>query len=297
MAAYGLKNTYIFILIVVLAFFVHGASNVGSDTVYVFVMKGDSVTLHTNITMNRRERFKWYFIDDLIAQINGDLGYNCTYVQCNRKDERFRDRLKLDHQSGDLMIANISTSDTGVYRLQTFPGRQIKKAFNVDVKGVSAEMKEKSVKEGESVTLDTPEEKNNNNLLMWYFNETLIAKITGDPMEICKDVQCKERFRDRLKVDLFGSLTITNIRTTDSGLYQLQITRSSNRFSITSIKSFTVTVTDSGLSLAAIAAIIIILVLSMAAAAVCYRYRQSRKNNKENVPSVRFQVIGTDEKR
>ncbi|KAL0160926.1 hypothetical protein M9458_044651, partial [Cirrhinus mrigala] len=48
-----------------------------------------------------------------------------------------------------------------------------------------------------------------------------------------------ERFRDRLKLsDQTGSLTITNTRTTDSGLYKLTITTEDKE----SIKKFNVTV-------------------------------------------------------
>ncbi len=98
-------------------------------------------------------------------------------------------------------------------------------------------MKRKSVKEGESVTLDPGEIKNLNDVMTWYFNDTLIDKITGDPIKTCTDVQCNEgteRFRDRLKLDnQTGSLTITNTRITDSGLYSLQINSSS--FSISRI--------------------------------------------------------------
>ncbi len=102
------------------------------------------------------------------------------------------------------------------------------------------EMKRKSVKEGESVTLESDETKKTNDSMMWCFNETLIAEIIGDQSKICTDDQCKERFRDRLKLDhQTGSLSIMNTRTTDSGLYTLQI--STSRFSI--IRSFTVTVT------------------------------------------------------
>ncbi|ROL50577.1 hypothetical protein DPX16_1120 [Anabarilius grahami] len=106
---------------------------------------------------------------------------------------------------------------------------------------VAAEVKKrKSVEEGESVTLETPVEKKPNDVMTWYFNETLIAEITGDQSKICTDDQCKERFGDRLKLDhQTGSLTITNTRNTDSGEYQLEITSS---FSITSIKNFSVAV-------------------------------------------------------
>ncbi len=114
----------------------------------------------------------------------------------------------------------------------------------VCVSGVSAperdEIKRKSVNEGESVTLESDETKKTNYEMTWYFSDNLIAEITGDQNKICTDDQCDERFRDRLKLDhQTGSLTITDTRTTDSGLYQLQI--NSSRFSI--IRIFTVNVT------------------------------------------------------
>ncbi|KTF77036.1 hypothetical protein cypCar_00033929 [Cyprinus carpio] len=265
---YMLKTKFTVTLFALFALLLNGASDVGTDTVSVFVMKGDSVTLHTNITINQRERFKWYFIDDLIAQINGDLRYNCTDVQCNKEDERFRDRLKLDHQSGDLTIANTSTSDSGVYQLQTFSSRHTGNTFKVVVKDVAAEVKRKSVKEGESVTLDTPGVKNPNDVRTWYFNDSLIAEITGEQTHICEDPQCKERFRDRLELDhQTGSLTISNTRTTDSGDYKLKIKSSRNYYTVTSIKSFTLSVTDSGVSSAVKAGIYVSVVLLMAAAA------------------------------
>ncbi len=116
------------------------------------------------------------------------------------------------------------------------------------VSGVSADernqMKRKLVKEGESVSLESDETKNPNDEMTWYFNETRIAEITGDQSKICTDDQCKERFRDRLKLDhQTGSLNITNTRTTDSGLYTLQIIISDSRFSISREKRFSVTVT------------------------------------------------------
>ncbi len=102
---------------------------------------------------------------------------------------------------------------------------------------------QKSVNEGESVTLDPGVIKNPNDLMAWHFNDLCIAEISEEPRKICTDVQCKdgdERFRDRLKLDhQTGSLTVTNTTITDSGDYQLQIIRSS--FSIT--RSFSVTVT------------------------------------------------------
>uniref|UniRef100_A0A8C1M9X4 Immunoglobulin domain-containing protein n=1 Tax=Cyprinus carpio TaxID=7962 RepID=A0A8C1M9X4_CYPCA len=89
-----------------------------------------------------------------------------------------------------------------------------------------------SVTEGDSVTLYTGVETIHQEDVKWYFKDTRIAQISGDLSKICTDVQCNkgtEQFRHRLKLDhQTGSLTITNIRTTDSGLYKLKIF-SSNR--------------------------------------------------------------------
>ncbi|XP_042568294.1 uncharacterized protein LOC109061256 isoform X2 [Cyprinus carpio] len=226
-------------LFAVSAFLWHVVS--GPDSVSVSAMERDSVTLHTDVKINQQEKIHWYFNGIRVAQLNGDQSYICTDVQCNEGTERFRDRLKLDHQTGSLTIMNIRTTDSGVYKLLILRSSSDSETiFSVTVIGVSAaERGEICVKEGGNVTLDPGVIKNPIDLMTWYFHDTCIAQITGDQSKICTDDQCDVRFRGRLEVNQTGSLTITNIRTTDSGLYHLQI--HSRRFSIT--RSFRVTVT------------------------------------------------------
>ncbi|XP_058616229.1 uncharacterized protein LOC131530125, partial [Onychostoma macrolepis] len=234
-------------------------SGVDSDGESVSVMEGDSVTLHTDVKTNQQEKIKWFFSDTRIAQISDYLIKTCTDVQCNKGTERFRDRLKLDHQTGSLTITNTRTTDSGVYKLQMISSRSIsEKIFRITVHDVpGAEMNKtqtKSVKEGESVTLDPGVMKNPKDLMTWYFNDTFIAKINGDPSRICTDDQCENadvRFRNRLKLNhQTGSLTIMNPRTTDSGLYHLEIITNSSSIrrrhiiSIVSQNSFSVPITD-----------------------------------------------------
>ncbi|KAK7126518.1 hypothetical protein R3I94_017869 [Phoxinus phoxinus] len=226
------------VLAVILFLLDHSVSGVGSDE--VSVMEGDSVTLNTGVQTNQQEDIKWYFNSTRIAQISGDLSKICTDVQCNNGTERFRDRLKLDHQTGSLTITNITNTHSGVYKLKIFSSSDSEKIFSVSVTGVSADEPDE-VKEGESVTLDSGFIKHPNYLMMWYFNDIVIAEITGDQSKICTDDKCKERFRDRLKVNQTGSLTITHTRNTDSGLYKLQmISNSSFSFSINRMKRFSV---------------------------------------------------------
>ncbi|XP_051765472.1 uncharacterized protein LOC127520855 [Ctenopharyngodon idella] len=206
---------------------VHGVFSVGPDGTSAFVMEGDSVTLNSGVETKEQEKIRWYFNDDHIALITGDLSKICTDVQCNKGTEIFRDRLKLDHQTGSLTITNITHTDAGVYTLNIISSSSRKKIFTVAVHDVPAaerdEMKRKSVKEGESVTFDTRVIKHPNDVMMWYFNDTLIAEITGDQSKNCTD---DGRFRDRLKLDhQSGSLTITNTTNTDSGEYKLKINR------------------------------------------------------------------------
>ncbi|XP_056303251.1 uncharacterized protein LOC130215468 [Danio aesculapii] len=218
------------------------------------VMEGDSLTLHTNTKTKQQEKIKWFFDHTRIAQINGDLSFICADVQCEDGDERFRDRLKLDHQTGSLTITNTTFTDEGDYQLQIIGSSSNSvKSFNIIVQDVSTaesdETKNKSVKEGESVTLNGPIK--NPNHVKWYFNDLVIAEITGDQSKTCRDVHCEggdERFRDRLKLDhQTGSLTIMNTKSTDSGVYKVQLDGSSfsiqrnHSISIISEECFSVT--------------------------------------------------------
>ncbi|XP_042612044.1 uncharacterized protein LOC109051726 isoform X2 [Cyprinus carpio] len=246
-----------------------GASAVDSDRVSVPVMEGDTVTLYSDVELNQTDRMIWLFGVNRIAVINKDQRKICEDDKCK---ERFKDRLKVN-QTGSLTIMNTRTTDSGEYTLK-ITSRNIDNIFSVTVHDVSAaerdEMKRKSVKEGESVTLDPGVVKNPNYLMRWYFNDICIAVVNGNQSKVCTD----EQWFERLELDhQTGSLTIMNTRITDSGDYKLKI--SSSRFNI--IRSFTVNVSDvsdSGSSSAA-AVVAVLLLLLLLVAAVIYYKRQA----------------------
>ncbi|XP_067253074.1 uncharacterized protein [Chanodichthys erythropterus] len=203
----------------------------------VSVMEGDSVTLQTDLTeIQTDDVIEWKFGNTRIAKINRELDEISTYDDV--LDERFRDRLKLDHQTGSLTITNTRNTDSGLYEVTiSSSSRTTTHRFTVTVTGVFAD-ELKSVMEGDSVTLQTDTEIQTDDEIMWTFgtNRNLLAETDGVTSKIPDHLD--ERFRDRLKLDIkTGSLTITNITTEHAGDYEVEISLSSSetkhRFTVT----------------------------------------------------------------
>ncbi|XP_077083164.1 SLAM family member 5-like [Siphateles boraxobius] len=100
----------------------------------VSVMEGDSVTLNTNVTeIHKDDEILWKYgaENSLIAQINKENRIFSTYDDV--PDGRFRDRLKLDLQTGSLTITNTTAEHTGVYKLEIRGAKLTSKTFSVSV--------------------------------------------------------------------------------------------------------------------------------------------------------------------
>ncbi|XP_042604635.1 uncharacterized protein LOC109046082 [Cyprinus carpio] len=213
----------------------------------VTVMQGDSVSLQTNTELQIDDVIMWTFglSETRIAEINKEYRIFSTY---DVLDGRFRDRLKLDHQTGSLIITNTRTTDSGLYGVKIIRNRTvISHRFNLTVSGVFADsdaVKSVSVMEGDSVSLHTNTELQTHDEIIWTFrlSETRIAHINKEYRIFSTFDVLDGRFRDRLKLDhQTGSLTITNTTTTDNGLYGVEIIRNRTLISY----RFNVTVSDS----------------------------------------------------
>ncbi len=114
---------------------------VGTDemkTEEVRKVEGESATLHSGV--EEYHQISWMlgprmFENRNIAQCRGNTDGTRS---CEIKDERNRDRLKIDNQTGSLTI-NISTELAGLYKLQVIDISKTTsdKEFNVTVSGES----------------------------------------------------------------------------------------------------------------------------------------------------------------
>ncbi|XP_042611974.1 uncharacterized protein LOC122144838 [Cyprinus carpio] len=96
------------------------------------VKEGDPVTLHVP-QIQGDELIVWRFGDEekLIAKADIENKSSPLYYE-----ERFRDRLKVNDQTGSLIITNTRTTDSGLYKVKISSNKQtLYKRFTVTVSG------------------------------------------------------------------------------------------------------------------------------------------------------------------
>ncbi|XP_051977462.1 SLAM family member 5-like [Xyrauchen texanus] len=97
----------------------------------VSVMEGDSVTLHTDLTQIQDDDFiDWWFESESehihIATIMRMFGVSTSDDVLGG---RFRGRLHLNNQTGDLTITDITTEHTGLYQLNIITGYELTRNY------------------------------------------------------------------------------------------------------------------------------------------------------------------------
>ncbi|KAK7126576.1 hypothetical protein R3I94_017918 [Phoxinus phoxinus] len=98
----------------------------------VSVTEGDSVSLNTDVQVQRDDQILWTFgpQNTRIAEIFKRDQINIIFVSNN---DSFRDRLQMDNQTGSLTIRNLRSEHTGLYELAIIRSRKTLKRFNVTV--------------------------------------------------------------------------------------------------------------------------------------------------------------------
>ncbi|XP_058624223.1 natural killer cell receptor 2B4-like isoform X1 [Onychostoma macrolepis] len=172
-----------------------------NETQSLLVMEGDSVTLHTDVTeIHEDDEIMWNFgaNNSLIAQINRASG---IFFTCN--DERFRDRLKLDDQTGSLIITNITTQHTGRYEVKIIAAKLSSKTFNVSV---YAHLPTLNITRDYSQNLLSSSQQNCSLLcsvvnvghvtLSWYKGNSLLSSISVSDLSISLSLPLEVEYQD-----------------------------------------------------------------------------------------------------
>ncbi|XP_056098493.1 CD48 antigen-like [Rhinichthys klamathensis goyatoka] len=117
-------------LCVLILFVLSGVFGAGTDKVKsVSVTEGDSVTLNTDVQVQRDDHILWMFgpQDTRIAEIHRQNIY------IDDTDVIFEEIIQMDNQTGSLTIRNIRTEHTGLYKLVIISRGTSYKRFNVSV--------------------------------------------------------------------------------------------------------------------------------------------------------------------
>uniref|UniRef100_A0A671QS56 SLAM family member 9-like n=1 Tax=Sinocyclocheilus anshuiensis TaxID=1608454 RepID=A0A671QS56_9TELE len=167
----------------------------------VSVMEGDYVTLHTDLTeIHEDDEIMWNSESEnsLIAQINRAAGIFFTY-----NDGRFRDRLKLDDQTGSLTITNITSEHAGLYQLEIIAAELSSKAFSVSV---YAYLPTPNITRDYSQNLSSSSQQNCSLLcsvlnvshvtLSWYKGNSLLSSISVSDLSISLSLPLEVEYQD-----------------------------------------------------------------------------------------------------
>ncbi|XP_058617431.1 SLAM family member 5-like isoform X2 [Onychostoma macrolepis] len=106
-------------------------------TEMISVMEGGSVTLNTAVTeIQTNHLILWTFRLQNSETSIAEIYKHIISVYDIGENERFRDRLQIDNQTGSLTITNINNVHSGLYKLLIKNERVKYKTFNIAVHGI-----------------------------------------------------------------------------------------------------------------------------------------------------------------
>ncbi|XP_016374378.1 natural killer cell receptor 2B4-like, partial [Sinocyclocheilus rhinocerous] len=156
-------------------------------------MEGDSVTLNSDLTeMMDDDLILWRFGPEntLIAEIN--VMADSMTVFDDALDGRFRDRLKLDNQTGSLTITNTRTEHAGRYKLDI---KRAIKNFSLTVYGVLP-VPVISSNSSSSCSLVCSAVNVSHVTLSWYKGNSLLSSISVSDLSISLSLPLEVEYQD-----------------------------------------------------------------------------------------------------
>uniref|UniRef100_A0A8C1D2I9 Ig-like domain-containing protein n=1 Tax=Cyprinus carpio carpio TaxID=630221 RepID=A0A8C1D2I9_CYPCA len=170
----------------------------------LFVMEDDSVTLNSGLTeIQTDDEIEWRFghTNLLIAELSMKSSMILLY---DGDDGRFRDRLKLDHQTGSLTITNITTTDSGVFTVNIISkSREIRYRFNVTVYArlpvpvISRDCSSSSSSSQQNCSLLCSVVNVAHVTLSWYKGNSLLSSISVSDLSISLSLPLEVEYQDK----------------------------------------------------------------------------------------------------
>ncbi|KAK9967225.1 hypothetical protein ABG768_001633 [Culter alburnus] len=170
----------------------------------VSVMEGDSVTLYTDLTeIHEDEDLLWKYVAEksLIAKISIENQIFSIYDDV--PDGRFRDRLKLDHQTGSLTITNITTEHAGDYKLEINGAKLTTKTFSVSVYAylptpdITRNCSSSSSSSSSNCSLVCSAVNVSHVTLSWYKGNSLLSSISVSDLSISLSLPLEVEYQDK----------------------------------------------------------------------------------------------------
>ncbi|XP_073699665.1 SLAM family member 9-like [Garra rufa] len=195
------------------------------------VMEGDYVTLNTDVTEiheNENGHILWNFGPEnyLISKIRGKKHISIFDVP----DGRFRDRLKLDNQTGSLTITNISTQHAGDYKLKISGAKQSSKTFSVSVyarlpvpviSSNSSQCSSSSSSSQQNCSLLCSVGNVSDVTLSWYKGNSLLSSISVSDLSISLSLPLEVEYQDKNTYSCVLNNPISNQTQHDINITQL----------------------------------------------------------------------------
>uniref|UniRef100_A0A8C1PCE3 Ig-like domain-containing protein n=1 Tax=Cyprinus carpio TaxID=7962 RepID=A0A8C1PCE3_CYPCA len=169
----------------------------------VSVMEGESVTLNTDVTeIHKHDDILWKYGAEksLIAKINQETGNSSTY---DVPDGRFRDRLKLDDQTGSLTIINFTTQHAGLCEVKILMAKLSSKTFSVSVYArlpvpiISRDCSSSSSSSQQNCSLLCSVVNVGHVTLSWYKGNSLLSSISVSDLSISLSLPLEVEYQDK----------------------------------------------------------------------------------------------------
>uniref|UniRef100_A0A8C1YIS0 Ig-like domain-containing protein n=1 Tax=Cyprinus carpio TaxID=7962 RepID=A0A8C1YIS0_CYPCA len=178
--------------------------NVYDEVTSVSVKKGDSVSLDSDLTeIHDDDLVKWSFGNEntLIAEINKQTDRFSVFDY--DLDGRFRNRLKLDDQTGSLTITDTRTKHAGLYQLQT---NTVIKCFSLTVyprlsvpviSSNSSQCSSSSSSSQQNCSLVCSVVNVGHVTLSWYKGNSLLSSISVSDLSISLSLPLEVEYQDK----------------------------------------------------------------------------------------------------